>query len=217
MAARTLVLFFGEDQNDTQALISLSRALLPLDAPMDTKHLRRPPILRRDAAPKKRQSMASEIASFAQVLGVRRRVAVVVHRDCDAVEPRHIDEAATLKADLVAAGVPNPVPATPAWEIETWWMMFPDALAATRDCWRRVNYGRANVGMIENAKERLTRDLRPANRRCRDYAESDSIAIGGAIDRGRMTPRHDGPTSASLKAFQTSLRAALGYTDEATA
>lgn len=211
MVAKTLILFFGEDQNDTQALVSLSRALLPADAPVETKHLRRPPILRRDAAPKKRQSMALEIAAFAQTLGARRRVAVVVHRDCDAIEPGHVVEATSLRDDLLAAGVPNPVPATPAWEIEAWWMLFPQALAATRGCWRTVDYGRSNVGMIENAKERLTRDLRPRQGKCRDYTESDSISVANVILQNRLTPAEAGPSSASLQAFRENLLLVMGY------
>lgn len=168
------VLIFAEDSNDAEALKELVKAVIPAAL---IKVLRDPPVLGRDTALTKRIKMSATIAAFAHdAANDGRRVIVVAHRDCDSIEPAHIEEARALKATLAAAGVANPVPATPAWEMETWWMLFPSALARTRGCWKKVKYT-GQVGMIFNAKERLQSDLHSGSNRCPRYRESDSIAI----------------------------------------
>lgn len=205
----TLVLYFGEDVNDTLSLIELTKALVPATTSVKHQHIRKPPILRRDAALKKRRDMSQEIAGFAKPFARRGRVACVVHRDCDAVEPAHVKDAAELEADLKASGVPRPVAATPAWEMEAWWMLFPSALRAVRGCWTVVNYSNASVGMIQNAKERLRRDLRPKDVKCRDYAESDSIAIAREITKQQLATQAICAQSASLDDYRSRLCTAL--------
>ena len=61
-------------------------------------------------------------------------------------------EAEALKRELHDAGVADVVAATPAWEIETWWMLFPHALARVRGCWRPVDYSTRHVGRIQDAE-----------------------------------------------------------------
>lgn len=141
-----------------------------------------------DASEKKRREMSGEIAAFArahQKTKASGHVIVVSHRDCDAVEPAHIENADAMERDLRQSGVLKPVAATPAWEIETWWMPFPEALNKTRGCWKRVDYSRRNVGLIENSKNQLIHDLRPdapeLRAKCRDYKEEDSIKISNFI------------------------------------
>ncbi|MGI4953944.1 MAG: hypothetical protein ACRYGM_19255 [Janthinobacterium lividum] len=147
------VLFHGEDVHDSISLVNIVKAILPDGHFIESKVLRSPTILRRDAHPTKRRAMSLDIAEFAQTLNSRRRVIVVVHRDCDEVEPAHVANAEALEADLRSGGVPNPVAATPAWDIETWWMLFPEALAATKKCWSPVSYKNRNVGSIANGKK----------------------------------------------------------------
>lgn len=209
LVASRLVLFFGEDVNDANALMHLAKALAPAGVEIEMKYLRRPPILRRDSGNRKRRGMASEIAGFAEILGKRRHVIVVVHRDCDQLEPAHVADSEDLYNDLVGAGVPNPVPATPAWEMETWWMLFPEALALTRKCWNKIDYGSVSVGMIANAKERLRRDLRPKNVRCRDYCESDSGTIASFIAQHSLADEKTCSRSESLREFRQRFQNAL--------
>lgn len=192
--------------------MSLTRAFLPADADVETKAIKRPPLLRRDVATKKRRTVADEIAAFAMVLAQRRpRLAVIAHRDCDAVEPAHIQDANQLEIDLRAAGVRDPIVANPAWEIETWWMLFPDALSATRGCWKRVDYSNRDVGLIVNSKEDLRRKLRPLRHanKCPDYTESDSIKIAANVLQMRLADNAAQLKSDSLQQFRRRLLAVL--------
>jgi hypothetical protein len=106
--------------------------------------------------------------------------------------------------------VEYPIAAVPAWEMETWWMLFPEALSRVRACWRKVDYTKRKVGLIENSKEVLQKDLRPKQkngRKCPDYAESNSERIAEEIalqGLARLPGRV--ARSASLQAFQDQLR-----------
>ena len=205
----TLLLYFGEDVNDTLSLIELSKSLIPSKFTVKHQHIRRPPILRRDASINKRRDMAQEVAGFAKPFAKRGRTACVVHRDCDDIEPSHVDNATELEADLRACGVPRPVAATPAWEMETWLMLFPAALRAVRGCWSEVSYTNVSVGMISDAKERLRRDLRSKNAKCKDYAESDSVLVAREINRQGPVNEQTCSRSASLADYRKRLNAAL--------
>jgi hypothetical protein len=177
----TDVLVFGEDDNDRKAIIHLIRALSDSKAKI-TPH-KKPIILDRGACKKKRAKMVEEIANFAKAYEkAGRGVAVIVHRDCDAVEPAHVELAKSLQEQLSAAGVRSLVAATPAWEIESWWMLFPKAIEKVCTCWKKVNYGSQWVGKFANAKEKLIRDLRPsATRKCRDFCEADGVKIAKVV------------------------------------
>lgn len=203
--SRSCVLVFGEDATDTGAIRVLIRSLLPEH---DVELRREPIILSRNAHRHKRGTVAERISAFARAEEARRpRVIVVAHRDCDALEPAHEVEGTELERELSAAGVRHPVAACPAWEVETWWMAFPEAIAAVRRCWRAVNYANRDLGKITGAKERLIRDLRPLGalaKRCPDYTESDSVRVAEEIVRlqlltSRLTK------SASLNRFYAKL------------
>lgn len=201
---------FGEDHNDQQAICMLIAALAPNGTEIRTETRRKPMILSRNAGARKRRSMASDIATFTEVLQRSdRRVIAVVHRDCDAIEPSHRQERAELHADLEGAGVSEFVVANPSWEIEAWWMLFPLALASTRPCWELVDYSKSSVGMIEHAKERLTRDLRPRDRarraRCPDYQEMDSLTIARKISENPQWVSQIKARSLSFEAFRDDL------------
>lgn len=207
-----MVLIAGEDPNDTHSIMHLMRAILPTDANYAARPLRRPPILRRNAAPAKRRSMAEEVAALASAfLRTHLKVVTVAHRDCDELEPAHLAEAEALESDLRDAGAPNPIAATPAWEIETWWMLFPEALRATRGCWKAIDYAHLDVGMIQHSKERLVRDLRPVGRRrnCPDYRESDSVIVAQQVHRLGLAQNHERLKADSLREFRKKLLDAL--------
>ena len=209
MPLAPLVLFYGEDSNDTHALINLSRALLPKGVEFDAMPVRRPSILRRDANPGKRRRMAEEIAGLAISFASRRtQVTVVAHRDCDETDEDHENHANELEEDLQKCGVPNAIAATPAWEIETWWMLFPNELSKTRPCWAKVSYRNRDVGQIANSKDTLRRDLRPKERgnKCPDFVESDGIKLSRLILQDRAADQVNSLRSKSLQRFRLKLR-----------
>jgi hypothetical protein len=183
------VLIFGEHENDTHAIKNIIKAFLPEDLSIDIKPLRSPVILNRAAVQSgKRKKMADEIAAFARAMQKTNvPVFVVAHHDCDDVEPAHLEASEVLENELRRSGVENPIAATPAWEIETWWMLFPEAVAKIRQCWRKIDYGKSHVGKIQNSKEQLKRDLRPKERKikCPDYRESDGVLISREVAKNR--------------------------------
>ena len=207
--SRPIVLIWGESQNDTHALEHLVRGMLPQDKlPVDVKKLRNPTILSRSAQPRKRAEVAKFVAAQERVERKHRaQVVVVAHRDCDAVEPSHVENSAELEAELRAAGVTKPVAATPAWCIENWWMLFPDELSNVRGCWRRLNLGGRDVGQIQDGKRALTEALRPqqAKHSCPDYRESDSISIAQRISAAGAVRHPRKLRSASLTRFRDRL------------
>jgi hypothetical protein len=214
--ARPTILVFGESDNDRAALVDLFRALRPDLASVSMRTMREPLILMKDESlPKTRHKTTDRIAAVVRAEKVSRTVlAVIAHEDCDAVEPAHIALSETIESELIAAGVPSLIAATPAWEIEAWWMLFPAALRATRPCWAATDYAGQHTGKIENAKERLRRDLRPTDRRgrgtCPDYAESDGIKIATNVRAMNLQDQPRG-TSESFGFFARKIRSfALG-------
>lgn len=207
------ILIFGEDDNDRRALGHLVRALCPDNAKVRIEPRRQPIVLSREcAASGKRRSMANDIAQFARAEdGPGRRVVVIVHRDCDRLEPAHQEEAEALRMELRSAGIADVVAATPAWEIEAWWMLFPQALAATRRCWRIVDYAHQHVGLIPHAKERLRRDLRPvawpARKSCKDFVESDGVRVAEEVLRAGLLREAARSRSDSFQCFKAGIEA----------
>ncbi len=181
----TDILVFGEDDNDRRAVAHIIRALLPANSKVKITLHQKPVILDRDACKKKRSKMNEEIAKF--VRGYQKAgksVTVIMHRDCDAVEPAHIELAKSLENEISAAGVESFVAATPAWEIESWWMLFPKAIEKVCSSWKKIDYGSKCVGKFVNAKEKLIRDLRPPNNeKCRDFREADGVRVAEVVSK----------------------------------
>lgn len=205
------VLVFGESSNDTSAIMDLIKAIHPRAQEVFVRPQRTPIVHLRGAdRPQTRLDTAERIARTVRAAGeIYNVVGVVAHQDCDALEPAHILLSETIEAELTRAGVPQPVAATPAWDIEAWWMLFPTALARTRRCWRKINYGGRNVGFIAESKRELTRNLRPTNAqkgRCPDYAESDSIAIARKIREIGLTAETSTASSGSFERFCEKVR-----------
>jgi hypothetical protein len=210
--AATLVLIFGEDENDRRALEFLIKAIVKDPSRLRTKRLRNPVILRRDAVQSgKYRQMANDIYKLWNIERVSsKKTIVVVHKDCDACEDAHLLESNTIEKQLLSMGVSHIVPATPAWEMETWMMMFPDAIAAIRACWRRPPK-RTNVGNIINAKEQLRRELRPtlsqSQARCPDYTESDAPQIAEKVFQLGI----DSCKAAGSKSFDVFAKKLIGH------
>jgi hypothetical protein len=153
-------------------------------------------VLIKNARPEKARSNAQEIAKLVkQESAVRDVVAVLAHEDCDATEPAHIAAATRIENALASAGCPGAhVAVTPAWEIEAWWLVFPDAVVTVVEGWREPNdWLGKDVGQIENAKERLIKALRPTRggRKARDYHEADSIEIARNVVSLSLLPSFD--------------------------
>ncbi|BCX17071.1 MAG: hypothetical protein KatS3mg117_0753 [Geminicoccaceae bacterium] len=175
------VLVFGESENDTKAIAELVRCLR---SDLDVGTRREPIVLAKAADARKRKTNVEKIAAVVRADAAARPVhAVVLHHDCDAVEPAHVDESRRLETEAAATCAPaRVVAATPAFELEAWWYLFPDAVAAYRPGWRRLaRHGQA-VGQIVNVKERLCADLRPTNpSKVKEYRESDSPGIAKKV------------------------------------
>lgn len=177
-----LILIFGEDDNDRKAIRELLGALRP-DLPA-AKLLRRPTVLIKDAALAKARSNAQGIAGVVRAAETRSTVLkVLAHQDCDACEPDHLETAERIEGELARASV-DAIAVTPAWEIEAWWFLWPEAVVAVHPSWRLPIPSRQQVGRIRNAKEELRRAVRPRasrGRRGRGYVESDSPRIAAKV------------------------------------
>ena len=115
-----------------------------------------------------------------------------MHEDADDTDPAH--RALIEKIERCYRDLPWPVhAAVPAWETETWWFLFPKALKAARPSWRQPDeYAGRDLGMIRNAKEELTRAVRPPGSRSsgfKPYVEADSVLIAERIvELGLLSP-----------------------------
>jgi hypothetical protein len=206
-----VVVIFGEDDSDRSALAELFRAIRPEYSKIAIRKIPRPLVLLRGIHRQtKRRRNAEDIAILVRIMQRKKRVvAVIAHEDCDATEPAHLTEASRIEGELKAAGVLNVVAVTPAWEIEAWWMLFPDAVRAVCSCWETIDFSGREVGRIVNAKEELRNRLRPRRRskdgRCPDYSESDGIRIACEIRRQVLVDSECG-TSHSFSEFKRKLR-----------
>jgi hypothetical protein len=98
----------------------------------------------------------------------------------------------------------------PAWEIEAWWFLWPEAVAAVNASWDSLDgYRGRRTGLIANAKEELQRALTRSfdaakKQRVRTYSESDAPSIARQVrERGLA----DAPAgrSDSWERFRTSV------------
>jgi hypothetical protein len=131
---------------------------------------------------------------------------IVIHEDCDAVEPAHEAAADTIERGLAARGI-TAIAATPAWEIEAWWLLWPEVVAGLVADWRTVSeaVGR-EVGLIESPKEflraRLVNHLDARTRsRTRLYREADGPEIARRVREGGLVASPRG-ISRSWDAFR---------------
>jgi hypothetical protein len=178
---RNIVVILGESENDTEMIGELFRALRP-DFAGTVKPLREPPLLIKNASPGNLPNRASVLAAIVRSEAVTSKVVcVLAHEDCDAVEPAHIALSEKIESLFAGKGIKAQA-TTPAWEIEAWLFLWPEASKRYRPRWRRPDsYNGSNVGMLTNAKEKYVRAVRPISAvdraRVRDYRESDSPMI----------------------------------------
>ncbi|NJP31926.1 hypothetical protein [Micromonospora thermarum] len=185
-------MILGEDDNDRKAVQVLVAALRP-DIPRGAlKPLRKPMALVRNVPPQRLPSQANKAGALLRAVNVKTPIrAVLMHEDADEVEPAH--ETLITKIESSYRSLPWPVLAVvPAWEMETWWFLFPDAVAAVRPTWRRPDqFAGRDVGRIRNAKEELKKAVTPqgARQSFQTYTEADSVAIAEkVVALGQLTP-----------------------------
>lgn len=183
-SATPQILVYGEDASDQQAIVTLVRALRP-DLQVKFEQPKKPLTLTRGLRPETAKSRNSKIVAAVKAANVRAPVlAVLMHEDADAVEPAHVALCASKEA-AIASAPGQAVAVVPAWEIEAWWLLFPKAVSSLHTAWKTpTKYVGRNVGLIRNAKEELTRALRPSGRpstRTPDYSEQDSPKIANLI------------------------------------
>lgn len=185
------VLLFGEDKNDREAIQELAEGLCPALAG-HVQIRRHPLVLVKNVNPvelaSRKRSLRAQVAADRVRFDVR---GVLVHEDCDAVEPAH-EALAARYADAFKDADYRVHPVLPAWELEAWWLLWPDELGEYRASWRAPTEFRGkHVGKLRNAKERLRRAVRPKRmtgdkaKRFPDYEESDSPGIARLLrERG---------------------------------
>lgn len=180
-----LVVFFGEDEHDRQAVRELFLGLRPDVHRGQTKPLRKPlTLVKNIEAARIRPRAAKVVATLRALRQTGPLHAAVFHEDADAVEPAHEDLARSITSAYRAAPC-RVVAAVPAWEIEAWWLLFPTAVAAVSQQWRPPDqFAGKQVGLIPDAKERLKRSVRPPGsswQQTREYKEEDSVVIAEKI------------------------------------
>lgn len=168
-----VLLVFGEDEND-QDVIKLLVGSIRVDAPRVEKR-RRPLILMKDRNAANRRKNAQRVAQQVTRDQVRFEVrGVIAHQDCDAVEPAHIALSESIENALASVGVSG-IAATPAWEMEAWLFLWPDAAPHVVKSWSRPRSSNSHVGLVRNAKEAYRRALGSKSKR--SYEESDAPKI----------------------------------------
>lgn len=205
--APSRVLVFGESFNDSQAIGHLFKALKP-DGP-GVKPLKAPIILSKDAADAKRRKNRNLVAAVVRAEAAKGSVVgVLIHRDCDGVEPAHKDQCARIGRDFEDLEYAV-VPVAPAFEIEAWWFLWPDAVAAVNGRWSRLRCIQRNHGLVPDAKEYLGRALRPAQgARTNEYTEADSPRIAEKVRTLRIVNQRCGQAG-SFDDFIQALKEAL--------
>jgi len=177
----SVVLVFGEDDHDRECVKILLEGLRP-DLARRVQKRKQPLVLIKSANTADVPDRAQRIADV--VRAERDTVACVfAHEDCDDTEPAHERVAAKIEAALRAAGLEAHAVA-PAWEMEAWWFLWPEAVKAAFPSWRAPDdHAGRNVGMIRNAKEELRRRVTPtsAKRGFIGYRESDAPGIAARV------------------------------------
>jgi len=203
----TALLVLGEHENDREVLCQLVRALRP-DTSARLEKRREPVIVTKNRDQAKLKKQANSVAAQVRRDSVRFDVkAILIHEDCDAIEPAHEALARTIERDHGTEAVPV-IAATPAWETEAWLFLWPDAARLHVRGWARPGRKGKRVGLIVNAKEEYRRAVRPADgRAARPYEESDAPRI---VEKAREAGLIDKPDarSDSFEQFRARLLAA---------
>lgn len=164
---------------------------------------REPLVLIKNASRKVMKDRAQKIAAVvARERRLRNVICVFAHEDCDDVEPTHEAVAEKIERALASAGCEAHA-VVPAWEMEAWWFLWPQAVTACQPSWSVPNrYRGTEVGRIVKAKEEFRRVIMPRRSatRARRYRESDSPLIAEKV-RELGIVRHPEAVSKSSERF----------------
>ncbi len=183
---KSCVIFFGEDDHDRNAIKILFFELNQNSSKLQSKLLRKPLSFVKGVDQAKRCDRVSKVrAAVRAVDAVTPVFATVFHQDADDCEPAHVAVETDIKS--VYSSLPGAiVAAVPAWELESWWFLFPSAVGSLHYTWRDPDqYVGKDVGKIQHSKERLVACVRPSSlkrgARFASYAEGDSERIAMRI------------------------------------
>jgi hypothetical protein len=194
----TTIVVVGESPNDTASISQLLQALCE-GAQGRVRVLRHPLILKRSSDGLRSDDKRNAVVALLRAQVARGRIsAVFAHQDCDAHEPAHESVAMHLETTLAACGFPVHGVA-PAWELETWWFLWPEVTASVRNTWKvPTGYEGREVGLLTHSKEllRTSLDGPPSSQ----YRESDSVEIARAV-RAAGVAAKPGAKSASYERF----------------
>lgn len=193
-----MVLVFGESTNDSRSVACLIEALCP-KLKGRVKARSTPPSLQRSASPRAVHAWTDRIADV--VRADQRPIACVfVHRDSDTPDPAGLLECET-EAALRAAGITGAHAAVPIQEIESWWMLFPDAAEQVRSSWRRqLDRSRADRDAVSNPKEELRRRTGRVNERDA-YSAADSPRVAERVAAAIRAGTQPTGSSSSFERF----------------
>jgi hypothetical protein len=156
------VLVVGEsgqtaDDYDAKAIATIIGALRPEWTVLARKN---PPLLSKTNDRQRLASSAQRLANLWKQESARVLVHCIYnHEDTDAVEPSHEETADRIELALRAAGCPGHAVAC-AWELEAWFLMWPEAIEATKKAWTVPNSLRnRQVGKIVDPKRELREKL----------------------------------------------------------
>jgi hypothetical protein len=204
-------LIYGESENDTKSIRELISALRPELASL-VQVRRQPHVLIRDARPEDVPDRAQQISDAVDAeRAANDIVCIFAHEDCDGFEPRHEAVCRKIEDALAKAGC-SAHAVVPAWEMEAWWFLWPEAVQAVRPkSWRAPDdYVGAEVGRIKDAKEELGRKIIPKrlppekHKTFPHYQESDSPPIAQQV-RQKGLARKPQAKSASYERFVRSV------------
>jgi len=210
---RRRVLVFGESENDTKAIREFIEALCPT---LKVETRRRPIVLIKNARPENVRSQADQIARAVALDEENGPVlCVFAHKDCDCVEPGHVEVAGAIESALAEAlrraGVTGCAvhAVVPAWEMENWLLLWPEAVGNHVQSWRiPTEFKTRNLGTVQNGKELLQAAVLPRGRKSKParrlYRESDAPLIAREIRRRGLAEKPGG-SSASYARFQASV------------
>lgn len=202
----SVVLVFAESLNDARALRSLIEALCP-SLKNRVREQPRPSSLQRSAGPQPVRRWMDGVSDVVKAVSMRASVVCVfVHRDSDGPDPEGRLVSST-EALMRKAGIENGHAVVPVQEIESWWLMFPQATESLRTTWSGtlIASGR-NVDKISNPKEELTRRT-ARNSRKKGYSEADSPEIARLVARAIESGQSPVGHSPSFDRFRGSVSA----------
>lgn len=201
-----VVLFFGEDHNDRASLREIVLGLRRDVRRRDTGLRRKPLTLVKNLDEAKRRSRSSAVTKLLQAETRKGPLrAAIFHEDTDAIEPSHIALAELIKQTYDGAPC-KIVPAVAAYELESWWFLFPEAVSEVNGQWRLPNqYVGRKIGLVPETKEKLRKCVRPdgvrRGPRFKEYEESDSLKIAENIVALRLLDRTPVAESESWNVF----------------